>query len=736
MTEPTTSSSAASAAGDGAGTAAVERPGAPVEFPFTAVVGMDDMGLALCLSAVSPAIGGVLVRGEKGTAKSTMVRALATVLPPVAVVAGDRFACDPASPDPTCPDAARHTAETVTRPVRLVELPVGASEDRVVGSLHLDRLLSSGQVAFDPGLLAQAHRGVLYVDEVNLLPDHLVDTLLDSAAMGRARIEREGVSVQHAARFVLVGTMNPEEGELRPQLLDRFGLAVDVTASRDPQVRVEVVRRRMAYEDSPVAFRQRYAEREDALAARIAAAQERLPRVVLADAAVEQIATICAAFDVDGMRGDLVTARTAVAHAAWSGREQVTAEDVRVAARLALPHRKRRNPFDDAADHDLDDIIEETLPQDQGPDECGPNDPDDPDDEPTPPQGPDGPQGGGGDDPAPQQTPDPGGQDPTGQETELPEPPQPEQPPAQAPARGTTGERAGGAYRTRLLSLPTAGTGVAGRRSTADTSTGRHVRAVLPDDPRGQGLSATATVLAAARRAAGDGTGQRAAAPGRDLRVTAQDLRRSVRRGKEGNLVVFVVDTSGSMGARERVREVKTACVSLLLDAYQRRDKVAVVTFAGRRASLVLPPTTSVELAERLLAQVPTGGRTPLAEGLQSAYDVVLRERAKDPHRRALLVVLTDGRASTGGRQALPRAHRVAEGIARTGVASVVIDCEQSRAGFRLGLARDLAGHLGAELLDLGDLAAEQLSGAVRTRTEAGRARRHTSSSSPTRSVA
>ena len=203
---------------------------------------------------------------------------------------------------------------------------------------------------------------------------------------------------------------------------------------------------------------------------------------------------------------------------------------------------------------------------------------------------------------------------------------------------------------------------------------------------------------------------------GDPLGVRPSDLRRSVRRGKEGNLVVFVVDTSGSMGAAQRIREVKTACVSLLLDAYQRRDKVAVVTFAGARADLVLPPTTSVELAERLLARVPTGGRTPLAEGLQSAYEVVRREHAKDPHRRALLVVLTDGRASSGGRQAIPRAHRVADGIAHAGIASVVVDCEQTRAGFRLGLARELAGHLRAELIDLQGVAAEELAGAVRHR--------------------
>jgi magnesium chelatase subunit D len=224
-------------------------------YPFGAVVGMDDMRLALLLNAVSPAIGGVLVRGEKGTAKSTTVRALAAVLPPVDVVAGCRFACDPTAPDPGCPDGSHDTAcPALTRPARLVELPVGASEDRVVGALDLERALTEGVKAFEPGLLAAANRGVLYFDEVNLLHDHLVDLLLDAAALGTAYVEREGVSVRHAARFLLVGTMNPEEGELRPQLLDRFGLTVKVAAPRDPAIRAEVVRRRFAHDVDPAGF--------------------------------------------------------------------------------------------------------------------------------------------------------------------------------------------------------------------------------------------------------------------------------------------------------------------------------------------------------------------------------------------------------------------------------------------------------------------------------------------------
>ncbi|MGE5132116.1 MAG: ATP-binding protein, partial [Gemmatimonadota bacterium] len=337
---------------------------------------MDDLRLALVLNAVSPAIGGVLVRGEKGTAKSTMVRALAAVLPEVAAVTGCRFSCDPAAPDAGCPDGPHGpAAPAAARPARLVELPVGASEDRLVGALDIERALTEGVKAYEPGLLAAAHRGVLYVDEVNLLHDHLVDLLLDAAALGTCYVEREGVSVRHPARFLLVGTMNPEEGELRPQLLDRFGLTVEAAAPRDAGPRAEVIRRRLAYDADPAGFTAAWAEAENALADRIAAARQRLAGVVLPDSALRQVASVCAAFGVDGLRADLVTARAALAHAAWAGRPEVTAADIRAAARLALPHRRRRQPFDAPGlpEDELDQALADAM-DDDGPDDDGPGD--------------------------------------------------------------------------------------------------------------------------------------------------------------------------------------------------------------------------------------------------------------------------------------------------------------------------------------------------------------------------
>ncbi|SCF13919.1 magnesium chelatase subunit D [Micromonospora purpureochromogenes] len=738
-------------------------------YPFSAVLGMDDMRLALLLNAVSPAIGGVLVRGEKGTAKSTAVRALAALLPPVDRVAGCRFACDPAAADPACPDGP-HPAEPAAerRPARLVELPVGAAEDRVVGSLDLEKALGEGVRAFEPGLLAAAHRGVLYVDEVNLLHDHLVDLLLDAAAMGRCHVEREGVSVSHAARFLLVGTMNPEEGELRPQLLDRFGLTVAVGASRDPAVRVEVVRRRLAADADPAGFAARWADADAEVASRVAAARRRLDRVRLPDAALRQIAEVCAAFDVDGMRADIVTARTALAHAAWRGRDRVGAEDVRVAARLALPHRRRRDPFDspDLDEKRLDEALrraQEEHPDDDPPGGTGPDD-DPPGGGPGggPDGGPDGPGPGGGegghptgshaDDHRPGDAgpadrgepgstesgddgrsgersgrPDPAGRSDAGWPTDDDRwPDRADSGPGDGPDGGSPddghGARPGGdtgdgrtagrpatgvqpvavprgGLRARLLTAPGIGDGVPGRRSRARTGRGRTTGARVPAGRPGA-LHLPATLRAAAPHQPGRGR------RGGPLLLRPDDLREAVREGREGNLVLFVVDASGSMGARQRMSAVKGAVLALLTDAYQRRDKVAVIAFRGAGARTLLPATSSVLAASTRLAELPTGGRTPLAEGLLAAAELLRVERLRDPKRRPLVLVVTDGRATAGDRP-LDRAARAAAVLAATGAPSVVVDCESGPV--RLGLGRRLAAQLGADHHPLDAVATDPL---------------------------
>ncbi|CAL9290017.1 putative cobaltochelatase [Streptomyces rochei] len=657
-------------------------------FPFTAVVGQDDLRLALLLNAVSPAVGGVLVRGEKGTAKSTAVRALSALMPEVDVVPGCRFSCDPHSPDPGCPDGPHEPGAGVARPARMVELPVGASEDRLVGALDIERALAEGVKAFEPGLLADAHRGILYVDEVNLLHDHLVDLLLDAAAMGASYVEREGVSVRHASRFLLVGTMNPEEGELRPQLLDRFGLTVEVSASREPDQRVEVVRRRLAHDDDPAGFAARWADEEAAVRARIAAARELLPSVRLGDGALRQIAATCAAFEVDGMRADIVMARTATALAAWAGRTDVLAEDVRQAALLALPHRRRRNPFDAPG---LDeDKLDETLEEFGGQDGDGGGD-DDPD------PGPDGPGGPGGQ-PEPDDAPPGDGDAAARPEAGEGGEPRPSGAGEQSPVRAAE------PFRTKVLSVPGLGEGVAGRRSRARTEHGRTTGARRPRGALTK-LHLAATVQAAAPHQRARGRS------GRGLVVRRDDLRQATREGREGNLVLFVVDASGSMAARQRMGAVKGAVLSLLLDAYQRRDKVGLVTFRGAAADVALPPTSSVDAAAARLESLPTGGRTPLAAGLLRAHEVLRVERLRDPARRALVVVVTDGRA-TGGPEPVALAGRAARLFAAEGVASVVVDCESGPV--RLGLAGRLADELGGTAVTLDELRADAIAGLVR----------------------
>ncbi len=631
-------------------------------YPFSALVGQDRLRLALILCAVRPEIGGVLIRGEKGTAKSTAVRALAQVL-------------------------AR-----VDEGARLVELPIGATEDRVVGSLDLQRVLRDGEHAFSPGLLARAHGGVLYVDEVNLLHDHLVDVLLDAAAMGRVHVERDGVSHSHEARFMLVGTMNPEEGELRPQLLDRFGLTVDVYASRDVDTRVEVIRRRMDFEADPDGFAARYTADDVDLSRRISLARAMVAAVALPDNELRRIAALCAAFDVDGMRADLVVARTAVAHAAWRSTWaseatgdvvlRVEEQDVRVAAELALPHRRRRDPFDDPG-LDPDQLDEAMTQAGQAADEPAPESDarTESDSEPEP-------------DPDP---PGDGAAAPDAANSSAAQGKSPSSTPRPNAAPAAT-------FRAKTLLVPGVGEGAPGRRSRARNRTGTPVSATA-DLATGHGLHVFGTLLAAAER-------QRE--PGRP-RFAPADLRRSIREGREGNLVIFLVDASGSMAARDRMSAVGGATLSLLRDAYQRRDKVAVITFRGAQAQLLLPPTSSVHIAGRRLARFDTGGRTPLAQGLLAARDVVVREKARDRARRSLVVILTDGRA-TGGPDPLGRARTAAAMLRAEGANAVVVDCETSYV--RLDLAVSLAADLGAPAVRLAHLRADGLSRLVRSHSD------------------
>ncbi|MBW3579882.1 MAG: ATP-binding protein [Actinobacteria bacterium] len=565
-------------------------------YPFSAVVGQDDLKLALLLAALDPGIGGVLLRGQKGSAKTTVARGLAALLPGVAPFA---------------------------------ELPLGATEDRVVGTLDLRAVLAGEGSRFEPGLLAAADGGVLYVDEVNLLADHLVDVLLDVAVSGVNRVEREGVSHQHPARFVLIGSMNPEEGELRPQLLDRFGLAVEVVASQSPAERAEVIRRRLAFDADPAAFSAAWGDTERLLAERLASARP----AEVPDELLEPIAALCVAVGAEGLRADLVLARGAAALAGWDGRLVATVEDVRRVAPLALAHRRRRTPFEapGMAGDELDRALDDAL---GAPDE--------------------GHEGDGG-----------------GAEREHPM----AKPVAPIPLAAVASTQ-----------------GPSGRRSIVPGTRGRLVGDRPTDGPVAS-VAVTATVRATATARAED-------------RSSSPVVREAIRDDRCGNLVILAVDTSGSMGVERRMAAVTGAVTGLLVDAYQRRDRVAIVGFRGDGAEVVVRPTGSVEVARARLSTVTTGGRTPLAAGIDVALELAISSvDGRDP----LLVVVSDGRATAGpvGQDPVEAALAAAERVRRRGVTAVVVDAEEGPT--RLGLTRQLAQAMGARHLTLDELAPKAL---------------------------
>ncbi len=664
-------------------------------FPFTAIVGQTPMKRALLLNAINPRIGGVLVRGKKGTAKSTAVRSLAALLPQVPVVPGCPYSCQPGSPQEVCQwcQQAGRSGNPSARQVRIVDLPVGATEDRLVGSLDIEQAIKSGEKNFEPGLIAAAHRGILYIDEVNLLNDHLVDVLLDAAAMGRNYVEREGISVSHDAEFMLVGTMNPEEGDLRPQLLDRFGLAVEVDGVFEPPERREVVRRRMAFESSPFEFMDGWADAEQAERERLLSSQRLLADVVVPDEILELITDICAEYQVDGLRGDIVMYKTASTIAAYEGRTVVDVEDVREAALMALLHRQRRQPFQQPhlVTEQLDNMLEDFQNQqrDREPsadDNSGNDDPGDSDSDREP-------------DPPEEQAEDPADSALGDEWFEIGDPYAVQNLQVQPPDR-----------RARRSS---------GRRATtvSGTSAGRYVGARVPEGDASD-LALDATLRAAAPHQ--QSRRQKSDADAAALLIEPWDVREKVRETHTGSLILFVVDASGSMGAQRRMVAVKGAVMSLLLDAYQRRDRVGLIAFRGTGAEVLLPPTGSVEMAQWCLQEMPTGGRTPLARAIYLAMETLETERLKDRDVLLLLVLLSDGRANVtlAGDQSsnvltLPdEVRQLGETVAAAKIPAVVVDTEQDF--IKLELAKNIADAMSARYIKLDDLAAQSLADAVR----------------------
>jgi magnesium chelatase subunit D len=665
-------------------------------FPFTAVVGQEKMKMALILNAISPQIGGVLIRGERGTAKSTAARALAALLPQIEVVADCPFNCDPGQLETLCDDCRDRVKRgeelsIARRRTRFVDLPVSATEDRVVGTLDIELAIKRGERHFEPGVLAAANRGLLYVDEVNLLDDHVVDLLLDSAAMGINVVEREGISFSHPARFILVGTMNPEEGELRPQLLDRFSLCVEIRGISDPQARVEILERCVQFEQDPEGFREEWEPYEEQLSREIANARELLPEVRYDPSDLLVIAELMANLSVDGHRPDIVILKTALAHAAFAGRRRINETDILAAAELALPHRLKRQPFQEAEleFQDLKEKLTQVRTEVAHQETAS----------------------------STESAPDPAEDNPradTTSESNLATPlkgHQADSVPLSYIRQADMPVSIGPAFKPKSLGTPLdrLTRNSAGKRSFTRTERkrGRYVQS-RPANGQSDDIAFDATFRYAAPHQIHRQSGNLA------LAIADEDLQRKVRVRRAANLILFVVDASWSMAAAERMVATKGTIISLLDDAYQRRDQVGLIVFQKNEAKLVLPPTSSVELAQKALQDIPVGGKTPLSSGLLLAYRVCRRELRRNPEVMPLMILLTDGagNVSMTDLPAQEEGLKVAGLIQRSNIRSVVINMEH--APFDRGLAQDLADALGGPCYTLQELKAEQLYQTVR----------------------
>lgn len=637
-------------------------------FPFTAIVGQENMKKALILNAISFNLGGVLIRGHKGTAKSIAARGLAHLLPEIEVIKGCPFNCNPTVASQMCERCLERVQQgkkvsSVKRKMKVVDLPIGATEDKVVGTLDIEQAIKTGKKIFEPGLLAEAHRGILYVDEVNLLDDHIVDILLDSAAMGINVVEREGISYAHPAHFILVGTMNPEEGELRPQLLDRFGLCVNVEGLPDAQARVEIIRRRVAFESTSDEFMSRWQGEQKQLQARILKARTLLPQVTYDETMLDLAAHIAMEMVVQGHRADIAMIKTAQTIAAYHERNRVLEDDIREAAELVLPHRMRKKPFQEPT---VDkEKIQQAINKKK-----------------TPPQPP---------------------------EQSRPQPPQhnddqtnkASSPDASKEVVFETGQP----FLLRHLPGPKERhvKNGSGRRTNIETNnqSGYYVKSKIPEKMKMNDVAIDATL-----RAAAPYQKERGKEPGVSISVRSQDIRQKVREKKVGNIILFVVDASGSMGANKRMVETKGAIMSLLMDAYQKRDRVGLVAFRGNSAEVLLAPTSSLDLAKRQLEELPTGGKTPLAQGLMTAFNILQGEERKNPDAAILLVLITDGKpnVSMGKTDPFPEARQIASDIRSKGIRSIVIDSENNF--IHLGRSGEIAEALGAQYYKIEDIKA------------------------------
>ncbi|HEV2882269.1 MAG TPA: magnesium chelatase ATPase subunit I [Pyrinomonadaceae bacterium] len=681
-------------------------------YPFAAIVGQEELKLGLLLNVIAPSIGGVLIMGHRGTGKSTAVRALAELLPPLSKVRGCLYGCDPAAEANFCADCQTRRAEqpqgalpAERAPVPVVDLPLNATEDRVAGAINLERAIKEGAKTFEPGLLARAHRGFLYIDEVNLLEDHLVDLLLDVAASGRNRVEREGVSIEHPSEFVLVGSGNPEEGELRPQLVDRFGLYTEIRTAADVEERVEIITRREAFDRDPAAFCVAWEREQARLRRRLVRARAACKSVRLSTELVRGIAELCGRLGVDGHRGELTIARASRALAAFENRREVAPEDVRRVASMALRHRLRRDPLEQTDDGSrieqaADELFgaNDTAEHTSDAAEPGATNAGKRSSKKTPPSAPDETGGGSGNGGGGKRRDTRGSDDGRAPQTQNEERPAP-----------TLDARLPDPFGEKFVAKKSPAKPAANARrqinsrATSSHARGRYTRAVA----RRTGatgdlkiaLDATLRVAAASQMVR-----RRAGTSSRAFEVETGDLRYKHFSRRTGTLFIFAVDTSGSM-AHNRISQAKGALARLLRESYVRRDRVALITFRERAARVLLQPSGSSARACRLLDALPVGGATPLTSALLSALEMSERA-ARRGAARICLLVFTDGRANVPRdgsierdragvrRQIKSEVEKIGVALQRTGVASVVVDTQNrfTRGGEGQALAQALGG--------------------------------------------
>ena len=662
-----------------------------IVYPFAALAGQEELQLGLLLHAVNPCLGGILIRGEKGTAKSTAVRGLAEMLPDMLAVADCPYHCEPGNKGKACDDCRNRGENLPTRvmPVPVIDIPVSATEDRVVGSLDFEQAIKAGHRAFLPGLMGEANRGIIYIDEINLLDDHIVDVLLDAAGSGINVVEREGISVTHPAEFILVGTMNPEEGDLRPQLLDRFALCVDVQGLLDRQARVEIIKRREAFEENPGEFIAAWQAKQAELREKVMTARTLLPTVTLADELYTKISQLCAESFAAGHRADIMLVRAALALAAWRSHPAVTEEDILDIAPLVLAHRRRQPPEESETPQQQEQEQPEP-PDDQN--EESPPDEQDKDKQPPPP-------------------PPPEGEQEEDQEENKDQDQDKDNNSEANPAMEVVFS-IGKPFAIKRITMDKdrqarRGSGRRSRTKT-DSSVGRYVKSTSHRERDDLAIDATIRAAAPFQRSRQSN--------GMAIVIKSSDIREKVREKRIGNFMLFVVDASGSMGAKQRMVETKGAILSLLQDAYQKRDKVGMVAFKGEQAEVLLPPTNSVELAQKCLVEMPVGGKTPLAAGLVKAQEVIRQQLKRSPHMRPIVVILSDGKANVAMAEDKPmaEAHRVADNLREEfDIKYIVVDTEQ-KGLLSFGKAEELAVRLGGECYTIEQLKVDSLVDLVR----------------------